>query len=104
MKQGNQFYLEAKLFDEQNKAIDVSSVLKVQFNIGDLTKTYDGINEDVVLVDDTFRIWLTEEETFEFGNTVEIDCRVLFKNNTILGSEINKEYFIESLNKVSLND
>ena len=31
MKQGNQFYLEIQLIDENNEILDISSVLKVQF-------------------------------------------------------------------------
>ena len=38
MKQGNQFYLEVQVFDENDNLLDVSSVNKIQFNIGELTK------------------------------------------------------------------
>ena len=40
MKQGNQFYLEIQLLDEKNEILDIPSVLKVQFTIGDLVKYY----------------------------------------------------------------
>ena len=42
MKQGNQFYLEIQLLDEQNRILDIHSVLKVQFTIDNLIKYYDG--------------------------------------------------------------
>lgn len=44
MKQGNQFYLEVQLEDEKNNLLDITSVLKVQFTIGNLIKIYDGTN------------------------------------------------------------
>lgn len=40
MKQGNQFYLEFEIVDNENNKLDIKAVLKVQFNIGNLTKTY----------------------------------------------------------------
>ena len=46
MKQGNQFYLEFQIEDENGNLLDVASVLKVQFTIGDLIKTYDGENKE----------------------------------------------------------
>ena len=47
MKQGNQFYLEIQLLDDQNEILDIRSVSKVQFTIDNLIKYYDGISEEV---------------------------------------------------------
>ena len=33
MKQGNQFYLEIQLIDENNEILDISSILKVQLTM-----------------------------------------------------------------------
>ena len=49
MKQGNQFYLEIQLIDENNEILDISSVLKVQFTIDDLIKYYDGTSEEIAI-------------------------------------------------------
>ena len=82
MKQGNQFYLEIQLIDENNEILDISSVLKVQFTIDDLIKYYDGTSEEVTY-DETkkcFKIWLTENETFKFEKQIKMDasaCRYL---------------------------
>ena len=100
MKQGNQFYLEVQLFDNSDTKLDVSSVKKVQFNIGELTKTYP---KDVAYENDTFKIWLTENETFRFDNNTSIDVRVLFKNDTIMGTEIETIDVSESLKEVNLD-
>ena len=100
MKQGNQFYLEVQLFDNSDTKLDVSSVKKVQFNIGELTKTYP---KDVTYENDTFKIWLTENETFRFDNNTSIDVRVLFKNDTIMGTEIETIAVSESLKEVNLD-
>ena len=99
MKQGNQFYLEIQLLDEQNEILDIQSVLKVQFTIDNLIKYYDGTNAEVTY-DETkkcFRIWLTENETFKFERQIEMDARILFKNNTISGTYITSDYWNESL-------
>ena len=94
MKQGNQFYLEIQIEDENNNLLDISSVSKVQFNIKDLTKTYDGTSQEVTydVNKNCFLIWLTENETFKFTKSIKIDARILFKNNTI------QETYIESFN------
>ena len=64
MKQGNQFYLEIQIFDEDDEILDIAGVSKVQFNIDNLTKTFDGLNNEVKYDNENnnFKIWLTEEE------------------------------------------
>ena len=105
MKQGNQFYLEFQIEDENGELLDSKNVLKVQFNIGNLTKTYDGINEDVTYHDNVFKVWITEEETFNFDSKVKMDARILFKGDkkTIGGTYIIDEYWYDSLKEVSLD-
>ena len=106
MKQGNQFYLETQLFDEDDNLLDISSIKKVQFNIGELTKTFDFSNEEVEYNEEiqTFRIWITEQESFKFENKIKIDARVLFKNDVIQGSMVEQLYVHDSLNEVYLDD
>ena len=105
MKQGNQFYLEFQIEDENGKLLDIKNVLKVQFNIGNLTKTYDGINEDVTYENGVFKVWLTEEETFNFDSKVKMDARILFKGDkkTIGGTYIIDDYWYESLKEEPLD-
>ena len=105
MKQGNQFYLEFQIEDENGELLDIKNVLKVQFNIGNLTKTYDGINEDVTYENGVFKVWLTEEETFNFDSKVKMDARILFKGDkkTIGGTYIIDDYWYESLKEEPLD-
>ena len=107
MKQGNQFYLEFQIEDENGELLDIKNVLKVQFNIGNLTKIYDGINEDVTYHDNVFKVWITEEETFNFDNQVEMEARILFKGEEnykpIGGTYIETNYWYDSLKKVDLD-
>lgn len=105
MKQGNQFYLEIQLSDEQNKILDIHSVLKVQFTIDNLIKYYDGISEEVTYDESKkcFKIWLTEAETFKFEKQIAMDARILFKNNTIGGTYITNNYWNESLLQEALD-
>lgn len=105
MKQGNQFYLELQIIDENNELLDVTGVSKVQFNLGELTKVYSSDSNDVTYNEDNkvFKIWLTEDETFLMRQTIKIDARILFKNDVILGSEIDSMYFYESLKQEKLD-
>ena len=97
MKQGNQFYLEFQIEDENGNLLDVASVLKVQFTIGDLIKTYDGESKEVMYDETThvFKVWVTEEETFKFDKQIKMDARILFKgqeNKSIGGTYIESGY------------
>ena len=105
MKKGNQFYLEFQIEDKDGNLLDVSSVLKIQFNIGELTKTYDGQNNEVTYKDNIFYVWLTEEETFKFDDNVKMDARILFKGEkkTIGGTYIESNFWYESLKRVDLD-
>lgn len=106
MKIGNQFYLEFSIQDDDGKPIDINSVKKVQFNIDTLTKTFDGTGKEVNYDAEAgvFKVWITEEETFKFPNVVKVDARVLFKNDTIMGTEIETYYWEDSLKEVILDD
>lgn len=105
MKIGNQFYLEFQLEDENGDLLDIRSVSKVQFSIDNLIKTYDGVNEEVSYddVNNVFKVWLTEDETFKFGTRVKMDARILFKNNTINGAKIQQYGWYDTLKKVKLD-
>lgn len=106
MKRGNQFYLTISIVDNNDNEIDVNSILKAQFNIGNLTKTYGEMFDDVIYNenDKQFMIWLTEEETFGLKEEVKMDIRILFNDNTIIGTPIQKVYFYDSLKEVPLNE
>ena len=71
MKQGNQFYLQLQIYDNEN--------------------------------DSSFNIFLTEEETFNFKNHINVEARVLFKNDTILGTLIENTYVSDCLKKVKMD-
>ena len=105
MKIGNQFYLEFQLEDENGDLLDIRSVSKVQFSIDNLIKTYDGVNEEVSYddVNNVFKVWLTEDETFKFGTRVKMDARILFKNNTINGAKIQQYGWDDTLKKGKLD-
>lgn len=105
MKQGNQFYLEFQIEDEGEQILNISSVEKIQFTLGELIKTYDGKSEEVTYDVDNhvFKIWLTENETFEFPSKLSCEARILFQNNTICGTDIGYLDWKPCLKKVVLN-
>lgn len=104
-KQGNQFYLTIQLEDSTGNNIDISTIKKVQFVIGEFTKIYDGSNKEVTYdqENECFKIWLTEEETFTFDKTIKMDARILFTNDTIGGTYVENNYWYESLKKEVLD-
>lgn len=111
MKQGNQFYLEIQIEYTDGANLDIKGVDKVQFVIKDLVKLYDGTNKEVSYDEDKkcFKIWLTEDETFNFDRNIKIDVRVLYKANvegkrTIDGSVICSCYCYDSLKKIELDN
>lgn len=107
MKQGNQFYLDFQIVDENDNLLDINSILKIQFTIGNLTKEYDGINENVIYNNEQkiFKIWLTEEETFKFDDMINVEARILFKGdkNTIGGTYIEQIYWYDTITKEKIN-
>ena len=110
MKQGNQFFLEFQIEDNIGSLIDITNVLKVQFVIGDLIKTYDGISDEVLWDNENkiFKVWLTEDETFNFDKQTKMDARILFKGDNdykaIGGTYIESKYWYDSLKKEILDD
>ena len=105
MKQGNQFYLEFQITDEEDKLIDISSVSKIQFTIGSIVKYYDGTSTEVTYDEENkvFKIWITEDETFSLNNLEKMEARVLFKNDVIQGTIIIEEYVFDSLTKEKID-
>ena len=108
-KQGNQFYLEFQIEDENGQLLDTTGILKVQFVIGDLVKTYDGTSKEVLYdnVNKIFKVWVTEEETFGFDKQVKMDARILFKGavdyKPICGTYTETNYWYDSLKKEKLD-
>lgn len=97
MKQGNQFYLDFQIVDNENceNILTSEGVKKIVFYIGDLKKTYSKTSEEVTYDEENkcFKVWLTEEETLEFNGLVDLDCRILFDTDEILGCYKSQEYF-----------
>ena len=109
VKQGNQFYLEFQIEDENGALLDTASILKVQFVIGNLIKTYDGVGDEVIYdsINKIFKVWITEEESFKFDKQVKMDARVLFKGEEnyrpIGGTYIESNYWYDSLKQEVLD-
>lgn len=99
MKQGNQFYLEFEISDEEDNVLDINSVEKVEFTIGDIQKTYPN---DTEYEDGKFKVFLTQEDTFNLNGDVSVEVRVKFKNNTVIGSDVIKERVLDSISTTIL--
>lgn len=98
MKQGNQFYLEFQIVDNDENILTNTNVAKIVFYIGNLKRIYTPGGSEVTYDEDKqcYKIWLTEAETLQF-ETVDVDARILFDNNEILGCYKTQLYFNEIL-------
>ena len=110
-KQGNQFYLGLQIEDSLGEFVNIKAIDKIQFTIDNLEKIYDGVSKDVTYDEDRkcFKIWLTEEETFNFDKTIKIDVRVLYKEDDegkkiIDGGYIIGSYWYDALSKNKLDN
>lgn len=106
MKQGNQYYLELQVINDNNELLDVSIITKVVFTIGNLTKIYSENSDEVSYDEDKkcFKIWLTEEETFNFDQKIRLEARISFINNNVVGTYIEQQFVYDSLNKDILTE
>ena len=108
MKKGDQFYLEFEITDKNDKLLDIDSIKKVQFNIGELTKTYvSGEQNEQIIYDEQqkmFKVYITEEESFSFNDKEKVDVRVLFNNDLIMGSPIKIKALMDTVNKEEIYD
>jgi len=87
--QGDQYDLTFSL-TVNNEELDIDTISKIQFKVGNLLKTYEANNENNEVTynseDKLFYFPLTEEETFALDNSsVDVEIRVKFTNNTIKG-------------------
>lgn len=103
MKKGNQLYINVKITDECGAPLDIGVVKKVQFNIDTITKYFATNSTDVIFEDGIFKVYLTQEETFKMGTNIELEARVLFIDDTILGTKIENIYNENVIKEVILN-
>lgn len=108
MKQGNQMFLEFQIVDENNNLLNINAISKIQFIIGNVIKTYDDVHTDVKYDYDKqlFKIWLKEEETFNFKDEVKMEARILFKgdtNKTVIGTKIESRKWQSTLREIPLD-
>jgi hypothetical protein len=100
MKQGNQFWYGIKL-KNKGEYLDISTISKVIFTFEDIDKIYDELSESVIYdyENNMFKIYLTQQDTQKLQGNVNIDVRVKFKNDEILGTSIHQKYIFDALNK-----
>lgn len=103
MKQGNQFYLEFQIVDNDGIVLTNKNVEKVVFYIGNLKRIYTPESTEVTYDSEKqcYDIWLTESETMQF-ETVNVDARILFTTGEILGCYKTQLYFNEIMVKESI--
>ena len=106
MKQGNQFYLDIQIQDDNGTILTNEAVEKIVFYLKDLEKTYSENSQEVIYDNNNkcFKIWLTEEETLQIVGAIDLDARILFKNDEILGCYIKQIYFNPTLAKDSIEE
>lgn len=103
MKQGNQFYLEFQIVDNDKNVLTNENVEKIVFYIGNLKRTYTSTSTEVTYDSGKkcYDIWLTEAETMQF-ETIDVDARILFTTGEIMGCYKTQLYFNEIMVKESI--
>lgn len=100
--QGNSYYLEIYLTDNDGNVFTNDNVDKASFTLGSLTKE----NSDISFNSDTnmWEVYLTEDETFSLdAGQIKWQARFLLIDGTIDGTEPTLDYVKKSINKVKLS-
>ena len=91
--QGDQYSLNFHLTID-NQEIDMTTIDKIQFKVGDLLKTFiNGSQESEIIYDENEHLFffpLTEDQTFNFSNkNVVCEVRIMFVGGVIKGARIS---------------
>lgn len=85
-KKGNTYELQVKISN-----IDIEEISKIVFKFNSIEKTYvrDSQNEDVIYQsDETFIIYLSQEETLSLSSEVEYEVAIKFNDNSVKRSPV----------------
>ena len=106
MKQGNQFYFDVQITDSEGNILTNEHVEKIVFYVSNVKKEYTSTSEDVIYDSESkcFKVWLKEEDTLNLEDYIDLDARILFDTNEILGCYIRQEFFNPMLVKESILD
>lgn len=88
--QGDSYFIPIKIKVNGEK-IDIEKVSKIQFVFGNLTKFF-GTDSEVAYnaTEDLFFFPLTQEETFGFQGPQDLQVRVKFTDDTVVGRVYGK--------------
>lgn len=111
MKKGNQLYIDIKIENPDGTPINVNGVEKILFTFRPndicentfITKTYAENSDEVIYENGKFKVWLNQDDSFKFSRATSIDARVLYKNNVIIGSNVETVPTLEALSEVDLS-
>lgn len=88
MIQGEQLYLEANI-KSNGKPINLTNISKIFFDFENITKVYDGSEEEVIYEDGIFKILLKQKDTLQFKDYIKMQVSVLYNDDTLLKSQIS---------------
>ncbi len=99
--QGDKYLIPFTISDENGLALTPTELTKIEFTIGELTKTYP---EAITFDNSKWYFPLTQEEAFNFegGKPQTAQVRVKFENGDIIGTEAGIINIIESISKGEL--
>lgn len=96
--QGNTYKLPVKL-TINGETVTNKDVKKVEFSLGKVVKTYP---ENVEFKDEAFEVYLSQEETFSLEGIPACQVRVLFNDDSVKCTAINRISIMECISKVVL--
>lgn len=84
--QGDSYYIPIRI-KVNGEYINIEEVQKVEFSFGSLRKYYEG---DVTYDGKNFLFPLTQEETINFQGSQQLEVRVKFTDDTVVGKLFGK--------------
>lgn len=85
--QGNTYYLEVQIYDEDDNLIVLDDIDTVEFCFGKkVTKMYPSESVEYNESDSKFIVHLSQEDTFSMTDDIEYQFRVKYKDGQVKGT------------------
>lgn len=102
MMQGDQFRLPIELKDADGTFVTQEEVKDIEVFVGKIRKTLSSGDVSFEPQDNIFYVFLNQKETFLMSGDTSVQARILFLSGDVIGVDLGKINFAESISKVVL--